>query len=233
MPKGNGKFRDLYIASREDNQELRQLLPELETILANIDKCGANYAFEKGKNCALNAFQHIGYRYTLSLDLENFFDSIGVQHVTGIIPNHIITQCFIDGSPKQGLPTSPLIATIAFVACDNRIIELLQKLNIRTVYTRYADDLVFSFDERKETGKIKVIVRQVLEKYGFKINERKTKLQDARNGRRIINGLAVDANGIYPTRRTKKKIRAAVHQQNRESLNGLGEWAKCKFPASV
>lgn len=233
VPKGNGKYRELYILSREDRKRLRSLLPRLEAILQLNDDCGANYAFERGKNCVLNAFQHIGHRFTLSMDLENFFDSVSGHHVADVIPDDIIEQCFIEGSPKQGLPTSPLIATIAFLPCDRDVLVKLKKLGIAATYTRYADDLVFSFDDKKSAGKIKFIVRQVVEKHGFRLNDRKTTLQDARNGRVIINGLAVDVNGIHPTRATRKKIRAAAHQNNATSLAGLQEWAKCKLPSTV
>ena len=104
-------------------------------------------------------------------------------------------------------------------------------MRIRAVYTRYADDLVFSFDERRHAGQIETIVRQVLAKFGFEVNERKTTLQDAKNGRIVINGLAIDSHGLHPTRRTKKKARAAAHQQNASSLFGLLEWQKCKLPS--
>ena len=213
IPKGAGSFREIYIASPDDNRRLRGLLPELEAILASSDTYQANYAFERGKNCALNALQHLGHRYTLSMDLENFFDSVSTAHVTGTIPDRIIDQCFINGSPKQGLPTSPLIATIAFLKCDSKIVELLKKLGIIATYTRYADDLIFSFDDRRQAGKIQVIVGQLVERYGFKLNSRKTTFQDVKNGKVIITGIAVDAHGIYPTRCTKRKIRAAIHQE--------------------
>ena len=188
VPKGSGSFREIYIASERDNQRLRALLPQLERLLESVDECNVNYAFEKGKNCALKAFKHIGYRYTLSMDLEDFFNNITSQHVVGIIPDVLIEQCFLNGNPKQGLPTSPLIATIAFLPCDRKIVELLKKLAVSAVYTRYADDLVFSFDDRRDLGKIKFIVHQTVESFGFKLHKRKTNLQDARNGRRIITG---------------------------------------------
>ena len=233
VPKRNGRYRELYIVSREDRKSLRRLLPQLEAILRTNDDCDVNYAFETGKNCVLNALRHMGYRFTLSMDLENFFDSVSVRHVADVIPSDIIEQCFIEGGPRQGLPTSPVIATIAFLPCDRDILKMLKKLGISATYTRYADDLIFSFDDRKIAGRIKFIVRQVVERHGFKINDRKTTLQDARNGRVIINGLAVDENGIHATRQTRKKIRAAMHQGNASSLAGLQEWAKCKLPSSV
>lgn len=231
IPKGRGRFREICIASRESNQQLRSLLPELEDILAREDSTHANYAFEKRKNCVLNAFRHVGYRHTLSLDLEDFFDSVTPAHVAGVIPAHIINQCFVEGSPKQGLPTSPLIATIAFLPCDREIMGALAAEGIECIYTRYADDLTFSFNLRSNAARIVQIVGNVVGESGFRINQKKTTLQDARNGRVIINGLAVDANGICATRATKKRLRAAAHQGNKSSLNGLLEWAKCKFPS--
>ena len=67
--------------------------------------------------------------------------------------------------------------------------------------------------------KILFIVKQAVEQFGFKINTKKTKLQDIRNGRIIITGIAIDKKGIYPTRKTKKKIRAAKHQYNLHQEN--------------
>lgn len=233
IPKGLGEFRKIYIASPDCNKILRGFLPELERVLAEVDDFKLNFAFERDKNCALHALQHIGGRYVLSIDLKDFFDSVVPAHVCDVIPDYIINQCFIDGNPKQGLPTSPLIATIAFLKCDKKIIHMLNKLDISAVYTRYADDLVFSFNERRYAGQICTIVRQIVENQGFKINERKTTLQDAKNGRVIVTGIAIDPKGLYPTRRTKKKIRAAIHQENSSSLRGLLDWSKCKLPNSI
>jgi hypothetical protein len=230
VPKGNGLYREIYIASDAYKQKLLSFLPYLNEVLDNLDVHKTNYAFQRNKNCALNAFQHIGYRFTLSMDLEDFFGSITLEHVDGLIDPIIIEQCFIDGNPKQGLPTSPVISSIAFLACDTKIIEALNKLKIDSKYTRYADDLIFSFDDEKHEGKIRHIVRQIIEKNGFRINDKKTKLQDSSNGRVIITGIAVDKKGLHATRRTQKKIRAARHQNNASSLNGLIEWSKCKLP---
>lgn len=231
IPKGKSRFREIYIPTPTRKRRLRSLIPFLEEVARNQDKCGVNYAFEKGKNCALNAFQHIGYRYSLSFDLMDFFDSVKLAHVEKILPRFVIDECFVNGSPRQGFPTSPLIATIAFYACDLKIVGYLHSFKINAKYTRYADDLVFSFDEIKDAGKLSTIVRQVVGEGGFRINEKKTRLQDSKNGRIIINGIAIDSNGIFATRKTQKKIRAALHQGNLQSAAGLVEWAKCKLPS--
>lgn len=233
IPKGTGKFREVYIASKKDARRLRELLPLLEDILIDTDNEEVNYAFVKGRNCALNALQHTGLRYTLSLDLKDFFANVRREHVSHIIPSDILDQCLIDGVPHQGLPTSPLIATIAFLACDQKILDSLNKNGIKSVYTRYADDLTFSFNDINHKEAILTIARKSIEYFGFKINERKTTLQDCNNGRVIITGIAIDGNNIQSTRRTRRKIRAAKHQNNLESMHGLIEWSKCKLPRSI
>ena len=230
LPKGNGKFRKIYKVSHERKLFLKTFIPELEAILLKVDFCNANYAFEKGKNCALNAIQHVGHKYTLSFDICDFFDNINRSHLENIIPNNILDNCLIDGSPKQGLPTSPLIATIALMRCDSIIIATLKKLKIEATYTRYADDLTFGFNFKSDAGKIKTIVPQILDIFNLKINKKKTKFQNLNNGRMIVNGIGIDNEGIHPTRKTKKKIRAATYQNNQKSLNGLTEWSKCKLP---
>ncbi|WP_083903026.1 reverse transcriptase family protein [Azoarcus sp. KH32C] len=230
IPKGRGKFREIYIPSSEYRLELRSMLPVLDEILSRLDIYKFNYAFQKNRNCALNALQHIGYKCTLSMDLEGFFDSITPAHLSGLVPDNIIERCFINGHPRQGLPTSPAISNIAFLECDKQIILALQKLSIKIAYTRYADDLTVSFDDKKDSGKIKCILQQAAERCGFKINHQKTKLQESTNGRVVITGIAVDRNGLHATRRTKKNLRAAIHQQNKASVNGLTEWSRCKLP---
>ncbi|RYH69868.1 MAG: RNA-directed DNA polymerase [Alcaligenaceae bacterium] len=231
IAKGSGKFRTIYKPSQKDKLQLKSLLPILEDLLKNLtSKQSSSYAFEKGKNCALNALQHIGYKYTLSMDMCDFFDSINTTHLTGILPAALLNCCLIDGCLRQGLPTSPIISSIAFHKYDCKIQDALNLLKIEAVYTRYADDLVFSFDDIHSAGKIKAIVNQIVGDGGFSINHTKTKLQDIRNGRIVITGIAVDRAGLHPTRRTMKKLRAARHQANARSIAGLTNWSKCRLP---
>lgn len=47
-------------------------LPYLEERIKELDKFHVCYAFVKDKNCALNALRHVGYQYTLSIDISDF-----------------------------------------------------------------------------------------------------------------------------------------------------------------
>ena len=230
ISKKNGKFRRIFSLYKEQKAQLRELIPRLEKILLKHDSHQVNYAFIRNRNCVENAMQHIGYKYTVSMDLENFFESVNREHVDKYLNEDIMDQCFISGAPQQGLPTSPLIANLALLDCDNTILSFLKKYNISSVYTRYADDLVVSLDDKNSIRKVIFLISNIVKNAGFKINKKKTKIQSAASGRRIITGVAVDNNGVHPTRRTLKKIRAAKHQDNNDSLSGLLEWSKCKLP---
>ena len=230
ISKKNGKFRRIFSIHKEQKQELRKLIPILENILLKHDKNKVSYAFIKNRNCVEHAMQHIGHKYTISMDLENFFESVNVDHVNSYLDDYIIDQCFISGAPQQGLPTSPLIANLAFLECDQKILYTLNNYHIEAKYTRYADDLVISFDNKKDIGKVIFLISNIVNDAGFKINKKKTKIQNINNGRIIITGVGIDNKGLYPTRKTIKKIRAAKHKNNLTSIKGLQEWAKCKLP---
>ena len=230
ISKKNGKFRRIFSLYEKQQSELCQLIPQLEKTLLGHDQNRVNYGFIRKRNCVLHAMQHIGYEYTVSMDLTNFFESVTPGHVEKYVSQEIIERCFILGAPQQGLPTSPMLANIAFLECDQKIIDSMLEFKLNVKYTRYADDLVFSFDDKKSIGKIIFLITQAVESCGFEINKKKTKIQNSKNGRRIITGVGINNRGIHPTRKTKRKIRAAKHQENKYSLLGLEEWAKCKLP---
>lgn len=231
ISKKNGLFRNIFIPSVSYSEKLDLLLPKLYEILRKTERNRCNFAFEKNRNCALMAYNHVGYKFSLSLDIEDFFDSITEKHLIEYVPHSILNQCLINGAPRQGLKTSPVLSNIAFAPVDDSIIEGLA--DIDCIYTRYADDLIFSFNDEIYFDLIFDIVYDIINRYGFKINRNKINKQATTNGRRIITGIGVDDFGIHPTRKTKKKLRAALHENNKLSYLGLKEWSKCKLPKSI
>lgn len=230
IPKRNGKFRYIYIPNDEYKASLKQLNDKFNDLLVlNINDI-KDHAFISGRNCVTNACAHIGNRFILSLDIENFFESIKWKHIKFYIAHEFKNIVCIDGELKQGLPTSPLLSNIGFIQVEKEILSLLDNILDDVKYTRYADDLIFSFNDIKLTKTLTTHIELILMSHGFSINKKKTRLQDIRNGRAIITGVAIDDCFVYPTRKTLKKIRASLHQNNEKSTKGLIEWAKCKFP---
>lgn len=231
--KNNGEYRIIYIVNSEIKQKLKSFLPLFENIFSKLNRSDICYSFITNKNCSLHAYQHIGYNFTLSLDIKDFFDSVTKEHFKNIVDAEIIEECFINNTLGQGLPTSPILSNIALNKTDNMIINMLNDMKFKYIYTRYADDMVFSFNEKDKSQLIFTIVKYILELNNFKLNYKKNKLQFSKNGRRVITGIAVDNSRIYATRKTKKKIRSALHKGNIYSLIGLHEYEKCKLPRKV
>ncbi len=65
---------------------------------------------------------------------------------------------------------------------------------------------------------------------GFKLAEHKTKLYAAACGYRIITGIAVGPDHIRSTRRSRRKLRAARHNQIEHKIQGHEEWGRLKQP---
>lgn len=96
------------------------------------------------------------------------------------------------GFLPQGAPTSPALANLIASKMDYDISELAIKNDF--IYTRYADDLFISSQNSKltkeEVTKIVYQIYQILPKYGFKINQQKTKIIGP-GARKVILGLLV------------------------------------------
>lgn len=105
----------------------------------------------------------------------------------------------------------------------------LESINVKPkkgniVYTRYVDDITFSSNNEE-------LLKIFLKYFGqlnihFKFNKHKEKFVNGAKENRIITGVSIDANGkLNPTRKLKRKIRAANYQQNEKSLKGLENWS--------
>lgn len=170
-----------------------------------------------------NAKAHIGYLYTLSMDLEGFFDTVTKDMVMAVATDPdlarqfpALEECFHNDIAVQGFPTSPALANIAATPMDRAIMDLLvAKTRFAPphfVYTRYIDDLTFSSNDLKTIVWLQGRIPAIASQFGFKVNESKTKVQCAKAGARIITGIAVWDDKIAKPRALKRRIRAADHQ---------------------
>lgn len=232
IKKGSGKYRLIYIPNAQYKQDLSRCSAELASILDDhLDDC-LDHAFIRGRNCVTNARTHIGKTYVLSLDIEDFFDSIGIPLLTNFVKSEILDLVLEGGAPRQGLPTSPVVANIAMLDIDKRIRQLCESLG-EISYSRYADDITVGFDIPSLRTALQSGIEAILLAKGLRLNIKKTLLQNSRNGAIRITGVSVVEGGVRPTRKTGRRIRAAVHQGNAFAAKGLIEWSKCKLPNKV
>jgi len=231
IPKGKGRYRTVAAPDREQKTALRALLPALIERMERTCDMSVVHGFARERSPVTNAEAHVGpWRYTVTMDLQGFFDRVRPHHVPDA-PAAVWADIGAGPCAAQGLPTSPAIANIAAAAMDRDILAAIQSIGSRMVYTRYADDLSFSCRTEQERDWLLDMIPRIVERHGHRIAQHKTHVYDARAGRRIITGVAVDAHGVHPTRKMRRRLRAAQHQRRLDSAAGLREWCACRRPA--
>ncbi len=249
IPKKNGKVRKIVAPNKHLLAYQRKKLPKIENTYLNlvkntyIENC-AN-GFIKGRNGVSAARQHVGFDLTVILDIKDFFDYVTDKMIQrevdfwGELPHLYHAK---GKYAAQGFATSPILANISSIQLLKDIDKFLAMNYSRKdfVHTIYADDIHISVnlqhEDYKDENQIKEQVALLIEKNGFIVNRNKTRARYAKHGFRRILGVNVGNSinegnkGIFPSRKTNRKIRAARHQKNGSSLGGLVTWSKCLPP---
>lgn len=218
IPKKSGGFRDISAPIDHLKVLQRHLANVLYACRDEIDKQSGrralSHGFRRGYSIVTNARPHHRRRFVLNLDLKDFFPTFNFGRVRGyFIKNHdfalnekvatLIAQiaCHPPGLP-QGSPCSPVIADLLAHLLDVRLAQLARKH--RVTYTRYADDLTFSTNQKQFPTSLAVqdvddggkwnLGKELVDRVagaGFLINDDKTRMQ-CRMSRQLVTGLTVN-----------------------------------------
>jgi RNA-directed DNA polymerase len=180
----------------------------------------------------------------INLDLADFFPSISLDRIViawrGIGWNKESARilgniCAHEGRLPQGAPTSPALSNLVCRKLDARLTALIQ--GMQGEYTRYADDLTFSFEsfgrnKRRQKGPAATpartdspvisratlrVVRRIIEDEGFRIQKKKRVRIQRAHQRQSTTGLIVNAKVNLP-RKLRRRIRAMQHRQRLSQL---------------
>jgi RNA-directed DNA polymerase len=114
----------------------------------------------------------------------------------------------------QGAPTSGALANLAAYRLDVRIAAYAAKLG--ATYTRYADDIVLSSDDRGLVRAATTVVARlaaIAAEEGFSLNYRKTRVMTAANRQRVT-GIVVNEK-LGASREDVERLRAVLHNCRR------------------
>ena len=226
--EAEGKYKTFFIAksdgtSREINEPALSLkLTQrwiLENILYKIRTSQYSYGFEKrnGSPLVRCAEMHKNSLYVLKLDLKDFYPSIKRERIffefvnigyNDEVANLLTNVCVKNNELPQGGVTSAYLANLVCRKMDARIAGYCNKRNI--VYTRYADDLTFSCDDRDLLKKIYGTIKKIVEDEGFVLNEKKTSFMTPKCQKRIL-GVTINDNLVKAPKEVKRLIRAMLH----------------------
>lgn len=222
--KKNGGFREINAPLEELKGIQRRLQEVLYKKIGNkwINR-NISHGFERNRSIITNAIVHRNKRIVLNIDLENFFESIHFGRVRGFFNKNknfslpidvatVIAQiaCY-EGRLPQGAPSSPIISNLICEILDYRLLKIAKKYKVN--YTRYADDLTFSTNDKNFLFLQREFYEEIsheLIRTGFKINEKKNRLQ-LRDSRQVVTGLVVNKK-INVNRIYYKETRAMAYQ---------------------
>jgi retron-type reverse transcriptase len=232
IPKRNG-MRTIAAPKQKLKQAQRWLL---DNLFAPLPLHAAAHGFRTGHSILTNAQPHVGAGLVVKLDLQNFFPSVHYRRVEGLLNSYgyavevsLTVAQLTTYRPKppdgrrawpgvlpQGAPTSPAIANLITRRLDARLTALGKKFG--AVYTRYADDLTFSFKERhpQRLGRFLWWVNAVCQQEGFLENASKRRL--LRSGsRQEVTGLVVNDKVTVP-RHVRRRFKAMLFNIKRNGL---------------
>lgn len=249
------RYVDRTIKKRNgDDRKLRCPIPALkkvqQVIAAELSKeyrpRSHVYGYVKGGSIVKNARRHVGQRWVARVDLKDFFPSVNFGRVRGVFRGHpfnfseevatILAQLVTDGKElPQGAPTSPVLSNFVCRGLDNALKKMAKEH--RCYYTRYADDLVFSTNQKRLSPQIcspaitdgasvqanvgdglrTVIVRQ-----GFTVNDAKTRIFD-RSSRQQVTGITVNEK-VNVSREYVRGLRMVLHVWRKQKEEAAAAW---------
>jgi hypothetical protein len=241
VPKRGGGERVICAPKKQLRWVQRQILDQ---ILAKVPVHEAAHGFVSGRSTVSNAQQHRGTALLLKFDLTDFFPTIHYHRVMGLFASlgyyvgdgrfgtdddakrvapTLARLCCYAPDPEswegvvlpQGAPTSPAISNLVCRRLDARL-EGLARRNQGT-YTRYADDLTFSFqDTTPNLGRFRWWVDQVCHQEGFFVNQAKYRVIRA-SQRQLVTGIVVNDELRIP-REERRRFRALLHNCRRHGV---------------
>ena len=242
IPKRSGGSR-LIAAPCDDLRRTQRAI--LSEILSTLPTHPAAHGFVPGRSTVTNATPHVGKKLVIKFDLADFFPTLRYWRVVGLFASfgypvgrlcfssqdedtEVATTlarlcCYVDDYLKvsrayapQGAPTSPAISNLVCRTLDKRMHNLASELG--GDYTRYADDLTFSFHDTpsKGVGRFRWWINQICQQEGFIVREDKFRVVRSSQQQRVT-GIVVNDSLSIP-RKERRRLRAIVHNCERHGL---------------
>ncbi|MBN1877681.1 MAG: RNA-directed DNA polymerase [Anaerolineae bacterium] len=218
--KRDGSPRHIYAPSPPLKALQRALLSYLNSLTVHPAALG----FRRGFSIADNARAHQGQAVVVTADIEDFFDSTPAQRVRDFFRAEgwdttavsILTRlCTFHSVLPQGAPTSPVLSNLVNTHLDADLTRVILQSGGR--YSRYGDDLTFSWSTRAVPSGFEATARAILLSYGYHLN--------AQKGWRIwrvyagdvayITGIRLGLDGrLHPSSEIQQNMRELRHQRN-------------------
>lgn len=234
IPKRSGGER-LILAPKTELKGLQRKL--LKLLVDKLPVSDRAHGFRRQRSIRTNAALHLGQRVVVRIDLENFFPSVHVGRVRGLLvalgysyPVAATLAVLMTEAPRQpveengsvyhvpvgsrhcvqGAPTSPGLCNAVLLTLDHRLAGLARHFGFE--YSRYADDLIFSGSRDDQAQGLIRLVSRIVQSEGFRVNRDKTRVMRS-GGRQTVTGVVVN-RALGLSRKERRRLRAALHRQH-------------------
>ena len=225
--KQRNKVREI----QEPSELLKQIQKRIKTLLQRLETPDWLISGKKGNSFVTNAKQHIGSRYVLTVDIENFYINSKrefvfkffklqmkmSENVAWLITDLVTYQGFI----PTGSPTSQIIAYLSYAPTFYRIKNITDKYDC--ILSLYVDDLTISSKSSKKqiSKKIPYLINNEFKKVSHQIKSKKTKFFFPYQNK-IITGCCITPKGqlrVPNKMRLKIKKDEKVYLSNKKNEN--------------
>lgn len=218
----SGKFRIIH---NPDNVMRLVQYRILTKILDKIQVPEYIHAFEKNKSIPAMANMHVRKRLVISLDIKDFFHSIKQHSLFALFtdvgfeegPARTLSEvCTYKAYVPQGALTSPKISNIIAARTFGPLIKEYCDRNGITL-SIYADDVTMSMNETSiSISEIISTVSEFIVRFGFRINNRKTKVMRSYQRQWVCGVVVNDKTNLL--RNERLELRAIVHNISKNGL---------------
>jgi hypothetical protein len=230
--KRSGGHRLIHAPKRR----LKALQRKLDALLVSkLPVSRYAHGFRAGRSVATNASEHVAKSIVIKLDLQDCFPTIHFGRVRGLLislgysyPVATTLAVLMTEAPRQpvaaegatyhvpvgprvcvqGAPTSPGLCNAVLMRLDRRVAGLARKHGF--TYTRYADDLTLSGDERSKIKLLITVAARIAREEGFRLNRQKTRVLRKGQRQRVTGVIVNDQAGL--SRVERRRLRARIHQ---------------------
>lgn len=237
IPKKGSGYRTIYVPSPKLKKVQRKILRYLRKL--TIERWISIFGLYPRSSFMTHPGTHSNSRYIFQFDLKDAFPSVNIGELKQVVlgkilrgisydqentvrlanqlTNLIIELTTADKGLPQGFPTSPFLFYM-ILAEKYWFLQIKLHNELQKIYAGgwniscYVDGFVIS-GNRPIPFEAQKRILNTFEQIGFRINPKKTRLQDCRNGAVMITGLMVDGNGnISVPEKTREKIRGLIHR---------------------
>jgi RNA-directed DNA polymerase len=222
IPKGFGRGTRVLACPSYKLKAIQAWI--LRNILNNITPHKNSTAYN-GTPLNVNLERHIGNKFLICIDIINFFPAtkrsrvydlfkhLGYNEQTSIMFTNF---CTFEGGLPQGGVTSPSLSNLLNLNLDNEITRYCNSKSIS--YTRYADDITISSNNKKKLDEALNYIGNVIRKYGYEINQDKTRYLHPGKQRKITGLIYNNEEKVGIGRRKKRILRSMIfNYESRES----------------